>query len=66
MQPTGCSPKNEDDGFLRSVTFPEEERRRLTAAHWSGGFRWFRSANIIDLEAYRRRVKLMEPPPDAG
>jgi hypothetical protein len=28
---------------------------RLTNAPWSGGFRWFRSPNVIDLEKYRRR-----------
>ena len=60
MQPSGSNAKDGDasEAFLRSVTFPEEDRRRLTTAPWSGGFRWFRSDNVIDLEAYRRRVKL--------
>ncbi len=41
--------------FLRSITPPEEDRRRYTSAPWSGGFRWFRAPNIIPLEQYRRR-----------
>jgi len=33
---------------------PEEDRRtHPTAPSWDGGFRWFRSANIVDLQQYR-------------
>lgn len=39
---------------LRDWTFPEEDRHLYTTAPWTGGFRWFRSANVIPLEQYRR------------
>jgi hypothetical protein len=43
-----------DDAFTRSLTRCEEDRRRLYPhVVWSGGFRWFRSANVIPLERYR-------------
>jgi hypothetical protein len=35
---------------MRDLTFPEEERARWTSAKWEGGFRWFRSPNVICLE----------------
>jgi hypothetical protein len=44
-----------DDAFLRSLMLPEEDRRLLTATPWTGGFRWFRTTNVVDLETYRRR-----------
>jgi hypothetical protein len=28
-----------EEAFLRSITFPEEDRRLLTAAPWKGEFR---------------------------
>jgi hypothetical protein len=31
-----------DDGFLRSIIFPEEERRLYTSVPWCGGYRWFK------------------------
>jgi hypothetical protein len=40
--------------FLRDFTFPEEDRHLFTTAVWSGGFRWFRSSNVIPLERYCR------------
>ena len=48
--------KNDEDAdevFLRSIIFPEEDRLQLTTAAWRGGFRWFRSPNIIPLEKFR-------------
>ena len=36
--------------FLRLVTFPEEDRHLYTSTPWSGGFRWFRSPNVIPIE----------------
>jgi hypothetical protein len=33
---------------------PEEDRRlHPRAPAWDGGFRWFRSANVVDLQNYR-------------
>jgi len=43
-----------DEAFLRRLIFPEEDRHRFTATPWRGGFRWFRSTNVICLERYRR------------
>jgi len=42
------------DEDLRHWTFPEEDRRRLyPSMPWTGGYRWFRSANVVDLWRYR-------------
>jgi hypothetical protein len=46
-----------DEVFLRSVTFPEEDRHLFTAAPWRGEFRWFRSPNVVPLERYKRLVR---------
>jgi hypothetical protein len=62
--PMGAAVPYTDDqleAFLRSITPPEEERRRYTSAPWSGGFRWFRSANVIPIEQRRRRRQDDEP-----
>lgn len=44
----------DDEVFLRRLIFPEEDRHRFTATPWRGGFRWFRSDNVVCLEHYRR------------
>lgn len=54
---TGGSDLKDDEVFLRTVIFPEEERHLFTTAPWSGGFRWFRSANVVPLERYRKKAK---------
>ena len=43
--------------LARRWTFPEEDRAQFTAAPWRGGYRWFRSANVIDLWHYRNSVE---------
>jgi hypothetical protein len=45
------SPKDEE--ALRQYIMAEEDRRRLTPEKWGGGYRWFRSPNIVCLEHYR-------------
>jgi len=40
--------------FARQILMPEEDRLALTSMPWQGGYRWFRSPNIICLEKYRR------------
>ena len=41
--------------FARHVTLPVEDRRQYTpTAIWQGGYRWFRSPNIVCLEKVRR------------
>jgi hypothetical protein len=47
--------QQDDDAFLREWTIPEEDRDKYTSQQWTGEFRWFRSANVICLEKYRRR-----------
>jgi hypothetical protein len=44
--------EDEDEMFLRQLVRPEEDRRQPSPP---GGWRWFRSANVIDLVAYRRK-----------
>jgi hypothetical protein len=54
-----------DDDFLRRLVLSEEDRRKYPAAPlWSGGFRWFRSTNVVDLQNYRspaekKRIKIV-------
>jgi hypothetical protein len=57
MTTSAAAPNHREapESFLRCVTFPEEDRYLFTTASWDGGYRWFRSANVIDLEAYRNR-----------
>jgi hypothetical protein len=44
----------EDEAFLRRLIFPEEDRRLFTTTPWRGGFRWFRSPNVVPIEQWRR------------
>jgi hypothetical protein len=49
-----CDDEDDDDLLLRRLIPCEEDRRRLfPTTTWTGGYRWFRSPNVIDLEAYR-------------
>jgi hypothetical protein len=44
----------EDEPLARRFTLPVEERPHLTdLGMWNGSYRWFRSANVIDLWGYR-------------
>jgi len=44
----------EDEDFMRSLTRCEEDRRKLyPGVVWNGGYRWFRSDNIVCLEQAR-------------
>jgi hypothetical protein len=45
----------EDEAFLRRIIFCEEDRRKFTAAPWTGGYRWFRSPNVVPIEQWRGR-----------
>jgi len=44
-----------DETFWRCLVFCEEDRHLVTSAPWSGGYRWFRSTNVVPLEQWRRR-----------
>ena len=44
----------EDEAFLQRFVLSEEDRQRqCPATRWAGGYRWFRSCNVIRLELYR-------------
>ena len=51
----------EDEEFLRWMIFPEEDRHKFTTTPWRGGYRWFRSPNVIPLEHYRRPLEIKSP-----
>jgi hypothetical protein len=40
--------------YARQILLPEEDRLALTRLPWQGGYRWFRSANVVCLEKARR------------
>jgi hypothetical protein len=52
--------ENEDEAFLRRIIFPEEDRHLFTTTPWLGGFRWFRSPNVIPIEQWRQRHERKE------
>jgi hypothetical protein len=45
---------DEEHAFARQLTIPEEDRAKYTSMKWQGGYRWFRSPNVICLEKARR------------
>ena len=50
---------DDEEAFMRSLIRPEEDRRRLyPTVPWQGGFRWFRSPNVVPIERYRQAPKL--------
>jgi hypothetical protein len=57
--------EEEGETFLRSLVLPQEDCLRLGVA-WTGGWRWFRSPNVVCLEQYRKKkltqVNLKGPP----
>jgi hypothetical protein len=42
-----------DHQFLRRFTLAQEDRVLVTDAPWPGGYRWFRSLNVVCLEKVR-------------
>jgi hypothetical protein len=47
-------PKPDANSLWQKLVMPEEDRRAYpTVPAWDGGYRWFRSANIVDLQHYR-------------
>jgi hypothetical protein len=56
MSPT---PKPDPDSAIwRKLVLPVEDKRLYpSATPWAGGFRWFRSANVIDLQHYRSETE---------
>jgi hypothetical protein len=54
---------DDDEEFLRRMIFPEEDRHRFTATPWRGGYRWFKSPNVIPIERYKRAIETKPNPP---
>jgi hypothetical protein len=45
---------NPNDTFWRQLVMPEEARRaHPLAPAWRGGYRWYESNNVVDLQKYR-------------
>lgn len=42
-----------EEQSLRRYAPSEEDRAVLTGEKWNGGYRWFKSANVLCLEHYR-------------
>jgi hypothetical protein len=49
-----------EDAFWRRMVLPQEDRMRL-GIPWHGGYRWFRSENVIPIEQARRRLRKRTP-----
>jgi hypothetical protein len=50
------------DGCAQLVEGQLEDLRMMTSRpYFKGGFRWFRSPNVRDLEAYRERIGAIKP-----
>jgi len=45
----------DEHAFARQIMLPEEDRKLLSPIPWQGGYRWFRSPNVVCLEKYRRQ-----------
>ncbi len=45
---------DEEHEFLRWLVLPEEDRARYSIPPSSGGYRWFRSLNVVCLEKARQ------------
>jgi hypothetical protein len=50
-----------DEEFWQSLVWAEEDRHLFTTAKWKGGYRWFRSPNVVCFEKYQRRRHLVKP-----
>jgi hypothetical protein len=57
MGATQSDKAEDEEAFLRNLTSPEEERSRWGFPPYQGGFRWFRSPNVVCLEKVRRARK---------
>jgi hypothetical protein len=42
--------------FWQRLILPEEDRAALTDKQWIGGYRWYKSRNILCFEHYRRNA----------
>jgi hypothetical protein len=48
---------DEDEAFFRKFVMSEETRLLYPSPpRWSGGYRWFQSNNVVDLQDYRSPI----------
>ena len=47
-----------EEKSLRRYILCEEDRATLTAEKWNGGYRWFRSVNVVAIEHYKRPIEV--------
>jgi hypothetical protein len=45
------------EAFYRKRILPEEDRRDRLGVEWKGGYRWFKSPNVVPIEHYRRQLE---------
>jgi hypothetical protein len=51
------NPTKSADTFWHKLVMSEETRRLYPSAPlWNGGYRWFQSKNVIDLQNYRNPI----------
>jgi len=53
---------SKEDTFWRRMVLPQEERMAL-GIRYHGGYRWFRSPNVVPIEQARRRLRERAPAP---
>jgi hypothetical protein len=51
-----------DEAFYRRLILPEEDRTEYAAVKSSRSYRWFRSANVVCLEHYKRPIEAKPAP----
>jgi hypothetical protein len=49
------TPNIDEQQSLWKWTFPEEDRYLYTTASWQGGYRWFRSTNVVPIEQWWKK-----------
>ena len=58
--------RHDDDVDFRDFAIPEEDRHLFTSIKWDGGYRQFRSPNVVCLERYRGASATGASPPITG
>jgi hypothetical protein len=52
---TAVDQHNTQHDWLRQWAVPQEDRGKYTSSPWTGGYRWFRSPNVIPIEQWRKK-----------
>ena len=60
MELVRASRTEEEEAFWRRLVLPEEDHLRM-GKPWTGGYRWFRSANVVPLEQWRAQRQRTQP-----